>query len=149
MVVDDGEFLTTAEVADRLRLSPPTIRMLIRTGAVTAVNPDRIWLITTAELDRYIEQSRIPKPRALARDASPSRPQDAPQYAAGTVSPMNEICIACGQTIVLSDDPSEPNPTSMREPNGRATYEQGGLIRHQCTDGAFVDANEIHPNIQM
>ena len=60
---------------------------------------------------------------------------------------MNEICIACGQTIVLSDDPLESNPTSMREPNGRATYEQGGLIRHQCADGLFVDANDMHPNI--
>lgn len=65
----------------------------------------------------------------------------------GYETAMDEmICEACGGSFELADALSDVPPTSMREPNGRATYEHAGSIRHQCDDSSFVEVDEVHPN---
>ncbi len=56
----DPEFMTTEEVARRLRANPETIRRYVRIGVLKAFRLGRKMLISQAEFSRFInEQSRI------------------------------------------------------------------------------------------
>ena len=51
------EYLTTAEVADTLRITPWQALNLCRAGKIRAFKPSGKWLILPADLDAYIAAS--------------------------------------------------------------------------------------------
>jgi len=50
-----SDYLTTAEAAEKVRVSPCTITRLIRTGAIRAEKAGRRWLIEPDELKRWMD----------------------------------------------------------------------------------------------
>ena len=50
------KYLTLAEAAAQLGLSPDTLRIQVNRGKLKAVKPARDWLVTQAEVDRYARE---------------------------------------------------------------------------------------------
>lgn len=57
---DDPEFMTTEEVARRLRANTETIRRYVRTGVLRAVRIGRKMLISQAEFARFVSEQTKP-----------------------------------------------------------------------------------------
>lgn len=49
------KYLTVAEVADILRLSPWRVTQICRDGKIPATKPTGTWLISEEDLQRHIE----------------------------------------------------------------------------------------------
>ena len=49
--------LTTTEVAERLHMTPATVRRMAREGRITASYVGRQWLITEEALTEHLEQT--------------------------------------------------------------------------------------------
>src|SRR5205807_8307066 len=77
---EDDPWLTLAEIAEELRLSPATIRSWISKGTLRAMRAGRRkWLVRRSELDRML---------AGADMAEPSDQPDAPDWRAiDTIAP--------------------------------------------------------------
>jgi len=56
------KYLSTADVADELKIIPETVREMIQRGDLPAiaVGPRRIFRIAREDLDAYIERCRVP-----------------------------------------------------------------------------------------
>ena len=52
--------LTTGEVAERLTVCPRTVRALIKSGNISAIRIGSEYRVDEADLNRFIEHSRIP-----------------------------------------------------------------------------------------
>jgi excisionase family DNA binding protein len=57
-----SDYLTVAEVAARLRLTPMSVYRLIHSGALPAYRFGNSFRIDPADLDTYLESARAPKP---------------------------------------------------------------------------------------
>ncbi|MGO9498150.1 MAG: helix-turn-helix domain-containing protein [Solirubrobacteraceae bacterium] len=79
-VPEDDPWLTLAEIAEELRMSPATIRSWISKGTLRAMRAgQRKWLVRRSELDRML---------AGADTAGPDDPHDAPDWRAfDTIAP--------------------------------------------------------------
>lgn len=80
----DGAYLTVAEVADRYRIAPKTVRDYVRRGQLPAVKAGRRWLIAADDVDRLAAARRVrptPFPHAAAPAPRP-RPSRRPMGAA-------------------------------------------------------------------
>ena len=53
------DLLTTKEVAERLRLSQPTIKRMLTAGELEAFKVGRHWRITLRSVLEYLEERRI------------------------------------------------------------------------------------------
>lgn len=73
-------FLTIADVAERLQLSQQSVRTLIRTGELPAiqVGPRRLWRIPEEGFDAYIA-AELERTRQRYSGDSPSTPGTDPQ----------------------------------------------------------------------
>ena len=71
MTTDTNLELTAEEVAPRLRITPPEVRRLARTGALRGMKPGRRWLFDPADVDAYLEagENRAPERRRRRRAA--------------------------------------------------------------------------------
>lgn len=58
-VVDDARWISTAEAAERLGLVPRTLYARIDRGELPAYRFGRVIRLKTAEVDAYIEASRV------------------------------------------------------------------------------------------
>jgi excisionase family DNA binding protein len=56
--MNDTNFLTVAEVAKKLRLSPRTVRGLCERGVLGSTQPGRKYLIPSESLDEYLKIRR-------------------------------------------------------------------------------------------
>jgi excisionase family DNA binding protein len=56
--VDRAQLMTTREVAELLRLSPRTVRRLLRRGALPGVQVGRQWRVVARELDARLLPTR-------------------------------------------------------------------------------------------
>jgi excisionase family DNA binding protein len=75
---ESGQLLTVAEVAERLRLHPITVRRHIKAGRIRAVRIGRAVRVPEAELRRFaggeaVQRSRIGEEVATYRAKSPER----------------------------------------------------------------------------
>jgi excisionase family DNA binding protein len=52
------QFMTSMEVADRLRITDSTIRAQIRKGKLTGVKRGGIWLFALDEVERYERENQ-------------------------------------------------------------------------------------------
>jgi hypothetical protein len=50
------------------------------------------------------------------------------------------FCMGCGLELAL---PMSSSYGFVREPDGRAEYNQGGAVVHRCEDGVFVAVGEF------
>lgn len=58
--MQEEQFYTAEEVAQRLRVSPQTVRAWIRDGLIEVYRFGRAYRISAGELDRLIKTSRRP-----------------------------------------------------------------------------------------
>lgn len=56
--MSETKYLTAAEVAPVLRITPYAVSELCRTNALRASKPGKSWLITPADLEAYIAAGR-------------------------------------------------------------------------------------------
>jgi len=54
-------YLKIREVAEKLRCSPGTVRNMVRDGRLTAHTPTKTWLISQEDVDRLLEETRVPQ----------------------------------------------------------------------------------------
>jgi len=52
------EFMTVAEVAERLRVSERTVRQLIMRGELPAIKIGKEWRIARAELEAFLKKRK-------------------------------------------------------------------------------------------
>jgi excisionase family DNA binding protein len=60
-MVDQEQYSTIDEVAERLQVSDQTIRRWIKSGRLAAYKPGREWRIKTEDLERFLEARSSPK----------------------------------------------------------------------------------------
>ncbi len=63
----EQERLIVTEVAERLRVSPGTVRRMVRNGELAGVKIGRQILIKASEVDRVLEEGTRPIPMAGGR----------------------------------------------------------------------------------
>ena len=60
------EYLTTKEASEYSGLSQPQIQYLLRNGILLGLRKGRMWLVSRAEIDKYMGSERKPGPRSTA-----------------------------------------------------------------------------------
>lgn len=88
----EGSMLTSAQVAERLAVSPDKVRELISDGRLSAIdisaNKRRAtWRIRVADLEAFISGAtvRAPEPKVRRNRSVEGRPTFFPQYQRGVV----------------------------------------------------------------
>jgi excisionase family DNA binding protein len=67
--VGDDEVLTLRQAAERLKLSPETLRLQVRAGKLRATLAGKTYLVTATEVARYDKQRK--RPRGFANPEHP------------------------------------------------------------------------------
>lgn len=60
------EYLTTKEASEYSGLSQPQIQYLLRNGKLLGLRKGRMWLVSRADIDKYMVSDRKPGPRSVA-----------------------------------------------------------------------------------
>lgn len=86
----DDEFLTVAEIAERLKLNPQTLRNWIDRGDLPAVRIGRRVRVRRTDLERILAQGQTSRPAAEASAQGPTAEDFWSGEAADTLQPLDE-----------------------------------------------------------
>ncbi len=63
MIAMSDKLLTVEEVAQKIRMTPHTVRKYLREEVIPAIKlPDGTWLVKASDVDAYLEKRTYQKP---------------------------------------------------------------------------------------